>query len=102
MVIRMRIYHSEEANHAEADNIFYNLVKPVHEKHGAIFRGRYRNKSGKVVVMWEYENESELKRIQEAVANDAESLKNKSKRLHKGLHGISFDEYVLTPTHSFS
>jgi len=98
MVIRMRIYHSEQADHDEADQIFYDLVKPVHEKHGAIFKGRYRNKNGKVVVMWEYESESEMERIQAAVGSDPESLKNKQQRLNKGLHGVLFDEYLLTPT----
>jgi len=98
MVIRLRIYHAEEANHAEADKVFYDYVKPVHEKYGAIFNGRFRDKNGKVVVMWQYKNEEELDRIQQEVASDRESLKNKKIRLEKGLHGHAFDELILTST----
>ena len=98
MVIRLRIYHSEMADHEEADKIFYTHVKPVHEKHGAIFKGRYRDANGKVVVLWEYENERNLKRVQKMVSNDVESMKYKNLRQEKGLHGISFDEYILKST----
>lgn len=98
MVVRLRIYNAENANHAEADHIFYNFVKPVHQKHGAIFKGRYRDRSGKIVVMWEYKSEDELKRIQQNVANDPETLRNKKLRLTKGLHGVSFDEMILKST----
>ncbi len=97
-MIRLRIYHSEMADHDESDQIFYSLVKPVHEKHGALFRGRYRDASGKVFVLWEYENENELKRIQKVVADDPESQKNKTLRQKRGLHGIPFDEYILKST----
>jgi len=98
MVIRLRIYNSEEANHKEADEIFYNYVKPVHQRNGAIFKGRYRDKKGKIIVMWQYESEDELKRIQQRVAEDPETLKNRELRLSKGLHGVSFDEMILEST----
>lgn len=98
MVIRLRIYSSEEANHEEADEIFYNYVKPVHQRHGAVFKGRYRDKNGKIVVMWEYESEEELHRIQQSVAKDPETIRNRELRLTKGLHGVSFDEMILKST----
>ncbi|TVQ04234.1 MAG: hypothetical protein EA359_07095 [Balneolaceae bacterium] len=97
MVIRMRIYHSENANHEKADEVFYKYVKPVHEKYGALFLDRYRDKAGKVVVMWQYESEEDMLRIQEAAANDENTKKYKDKRVRNGLHGFKFVEYILHP-----
>jgi hypothetical protein len=98
MVIRMRIYASQQADHSQADAIFYRYVKPVHERHGAEFVGRYRDAEGRVVVLWRYASETELKRIQSAVAADPETLQHREQRLATGLHGLDFTEYVLHST----
>ena len=98
MVVRLRIYNSENAHHEEADEIFYDYVKPVHQRHGAVFKGRYRDKKGKIIVMWQYESEEDLKRIQQSVAEDPETIRNREIRLTKGLHGVSFDEMILKST----
>jgi hypothetical protein len=97
MVIRMRIYRTESRSH-EADHVFYELVKPIHEKYGARFLGRYVDKTGKYVVMWAYTSEVELQRIQQCVANDPETIKNSVVRIQSGLHGVDFDEYIMTST----
>jgi L-rhamnose mutarotase len=94
MVIRLRIYHTREQN-KDADKVFYELVKPVHEKHGARFIGRYMDETGKHFVMWEYESKEELHRIQNLVANDPQTIFNKESRLKSGLHAVEFDEYIL-------
>ena len=98
MVVRLRIYHAKEQDFAAADKVFYELVKPVHEKHGAKFMGRYRDASGKHFVMWAYESKEELNRIQDLVARDPETLKNRETRLTAGFHAVPFDEYVLERT----
>ncbi len=98
MVIRLRIYHAKDQDFAEADKVFYELVKPVHEKHGAKFIGRYRDASGKHFVMWEYENTLEMSRIQNLVNNDPETIKNREVRLSSGFHAVPFDEYILEST----
>jgi hypothetical protein len=77
MVIRLRIYHAKDQDFNAADKVFYELVKPVHEKHGARFIGRYRDESGKHFVMWAYDSKEDLHRIQALVANDPETLKNR-------------------------
>jgi len=97
MVIRMRIYQTQGPN-PDADLIFYESVKPIHEKHGAFFVGRYLDDKGRHVVMWSYENEEEMRRIQRAVANDRETIKNREMRLRSGLHAVEFEEFVLTST----
>lgn len=98
MVIRMRIYDSQNADHSQADAIFYQWVKPVHERHGAEFVGRYRDAEGRVVVLWRYASEAELRRIQSAVAADPETLQHREQRLAAGLHGLDFTEYLLYST----
>lgn len=98
MVIRMRIYESQGADQAEADAVFYELVKPVHERHGAVFAGRYRDAEGRVVVLWRYADEAALTRIQAAVAADPETLAHRGRRLASGLHGRPFSEYLLHST----
>jgi hypothetical protein len=98
MVIRMRIYASQKADHSQADAIFYQCVKPVHERNGAEFVGRYRDAEGRVVVLWRYASDAELKRIQSAVATDPETLRHRELRLTAGLHGLDFTEYVLHST----
>lgn len=98
MVIRLRIYHAKDQDFAEADRVFYELVKPVHEKHGAKFIGRYRDESGKHFVMWEYENRESLNLIQELVAKDQETIRNRDTRLSSGFHAVPFEEYVLEST----
>ncbi|HEY9839220.1 MAG TPA: hypothetical protein V6D23_02095, partial [Candidatus Obscuribacterales bacterium] len=89
-------------DHAAADEVFYALVKPVHERHGAEFAGRYRDAAGRVVVMWRYADEAELERIQAAVAADPDTLRHRQQRLSAGLHGLDFSEYVLYPTDALS
>ena len=98
MVIRLRIYHAKDQDFAEADRVFYELVKPVHEKYGARFLGRYRDASGKHFVMWEYENKNELNRIQDLVAKDTETIRNRETRLASGFHAVPFEEFVLEST----
>lgn len=98
MVIRLRIYHAKDQDFKAADKVFYELVKPVHERHGARFIGRYRDGSGKHFVMWAYDSKDDLYRIQNLVANDPETLKNRETRLTTGFHAVAFDEYILEST----
>jgi hypothetical protein len=98
MIVRLRIYEAQGADHAQADAVFYELVKPVHERHGAEFVGRYRDAEGRVLVLWAYADEAALQRIQSAVAADPETLRNKERWLREGLHGAAFTEMILRPT----
>lgn len=98
MIVRLRIYEAQGTDHAKADAVFYELVKPVHERHGAAFLGRYRDAGGRVVVLWSYDSEEALRRIQQAVAEDPETLRHRERRLNEGLHGAAFTEMILRPT----
>jgi hypothetical protein len=97
MVVRMRIYKTVDRQ-PSSDRIFYDLVKPVHEKHGAMFMGRYIDQNGQYVVLWQYNSEEEMVRIQQAVANDPETIANKEIRQQSGLHAVPFDEFILKAT----
>jgi hypothetical protein len=97
MVIRMRIYKTKERL-SSSDQVFYHKVKPVHEKHGAIFVGRYLDQNGQYVVLWKYNTEEEMLRIQQAVANDPETIENKEVRQKSGLHSVPFEEFILKST----
>lgn len=98
MIVRLRIYEAQAADHARADAVFYELVKPVHERHGARFLGRYRDRDGRVVVLWAYDSEAALQRIQQAVAGDPDTVRNADRRLRDGLHGVACEEMILRPT----
>jgi hypothetical protein len=98
MIVRLRIYEAQGADRVQADAVFYDLVRPVHERHGARFLGRYRDAEGRVVVLWGYDSEAELLQIQAAVAADPETLRNSERRLRDGLHGTVFSEMILRPT----
>jgi hypothetical protein len=97
MVVRMRIYKTVDRQ-PSSDLIFYDLVKPVHEKHGARFMGRYLDQNGQYVVLWQYSSEEEMVSIQQAVANDPETIATKEIRQKSGLHGVPFDEFMLKST----
>jgi hypothetical protein len=97
MVIRMRIYKTE-GRMEESDAIFYNLVKPVHEKYGARFIGRYINQLGQYIVLWEYQSEEQMVKIQYEVSNDPATIATKDIRRRSGLHAVEFDEFILKST----
>lgn len=90
--IRLRKYSSQGCDHNQAASIFYNLVKPVHEKHGAVFLGREVLPDESTVVRWIYSSERMMRQIQNDVQLDPETIYNKGKRKRAGLHGISFVE----------
>lgn len=98
MIIRMRIYESQNADHSSGDDVFYQQVKPVHERHGARFVGRYRDKAGRVIVMWSYPDEDTCRRIQAAVANDPATQESAAHRREAGLHGCEHTEFLLHST----
>ena len=94
----MRIYESQGADHERADRVFYELVKPVHERHGAVFIGRYRDEHNRVIVLWSYSDEARLRQIQADVAADPETKQNRSRRKAMGLQGVQFSEFILRST----
>lgn len=97
MVVRMRIYKTTERR-PESDQVFYDLVKPVHEKYGAAFLGRFLDQKGQYVVLWAYPSYELLHSIQTRVAEDEESIKNAPIRKQAGLHGVEFEEFILEST----
>lgn len=98
MVVRMRIYEPEGKDHVSSDAVFYNLVKPVHERHGAKFLGRYRDDRGRVVILWRYDSEEALEWIQADVERDPETILNRRERMTSGLHGCAYEEFILHST----
>ena len=98
MVVRMRIYKAEDRDHAGSDAVFYKLVKPVHERHGAQFLGRYRDEGGRVIVLWGYDSKEALDQIQAEVARDPETILNRQERMTSGLHGCAYEEFILHST----
>ena len=90
--IRLRKYSSQGCDHNQAASIFYNLVKPVHEKHGAVFLGREVLPDESTVVRWIYPSERMMRQIQSDVRLDPETTRNRGKRKQGGLHGVSFIE----------
>lgn len=97
MVIRMRIYETAGPN-PSATHIFFEKVKPVHERHGATFVGRYIDEKGRHVVMWSYPDRASMADIQQRVEQDDETIRNRAVRMSSGLHGVSFEEFILEPT----
>jgi hypothetical protein len=97
MVIRMRIYDKTGPN-PSATQIFFEKVKPVHERHGATFVGRFIDEKGRHVVMWSYPDRETMFDIQQRVENDEETIRNRELRISSGLHGVPFEEFLLDPT----
>lgn len=97
MVIRMRIYETTGPN-PSATHIFFEKVKPVHERHGATFMGRFIDEKGRHVVMWSYPDLKAMVDIQQRVEQDAETIRNRPLRMSAGLNGVSFEEFILHPT----
>jgi len=97
MVIRMRIYETNGPDPA-ASAVFFEKVKPVHERHGATFVGRYLDEKGRHVVMWSYPDRATMSEIQRRVEEDAETIRNRPLRMSAGLHGVPFEEFILEPT----
>jgi len=97
MVIRMRIYDTTGPN-PSATQIFFEKVKPVHERHGATFVGRFIDEKGRHVVMWSYPDRAAMFDIQQRVEKDEETIRNRELRISSGLHGVPFEEFLLDPT----
>lgn len=97
MVIRMRIYDTTASN-PSATHIFFEKVKPVHERHGATFMGRFIDEKGRHVVMWSYPDLKAMVDIQQRVEKDEETIRNRPLRMSAGLHGVPFEEFILHPT----
>jgi hypothetical protein len=97
MVIRMRIYDTTGPN-PSATQIFFEKVKPVHERHGATFLGRFIDEKGRHVVMWSYPDRATMFDIQQRVEKDEETIRNRELRISSGLHGVPFEEFLLDPT----
>lgn len=97
MVIRMRIYDTTGPN-PSATQIFFEKVKPVHERHGATFVGRFIDEKGRHVVMWSYPDCAAMFDIQQRVEKDEETIRNRELRISSGLHGVPFEEFLLDPT----
>lgn len=93
---RMRIYQSQGADHESATRVFHELVQPVHEKYGAVFLSRDVLPTGETLVRWLYPSEEALLSIQEAVAQDPDTLKHRETRIRYGLHGMEHAEYRLS------
>ena len=98
MITRIRIYESQGVDHESADRVFYDLVKPVHERHGAVFIGRYRDEYKRVIVLWSYPDEARLRQIQADVAADPETKRSGSRRKALGLYDVQFTEFILRST----
>ena len=92
--VRLRIYQAPGRDHESAEAVFFNQVKPVHERHGALFLGREVHADGQTIARWLYPNESSVARVQAAVAKDPETLKNRDVRMNSGLHGVAHQEWV--------
>lgn len=100
MVIRMRIYETAGPNHA-ASAVFFEKVKPVHERHGAVFIGRYIDEKGRHVVLWSYPDRTAMIDIQRRVEQDEETIRNRDLRMSVGLHGVPFEEFILESTQPY-
>jgi hypothetical protein len=93
----MRIYETK-VRLPESDQVFYDLVKPVHEKYGATFLGRFIDQKGRYIVLWAYPSYELLHSIQTLVSEDEETIKNAPIRKQAGLHGVDFEEFILEST----
>lgn len=92
--VRLRVYQAQGRDHESAAAVFFHQVKPVHERHGALFLGREVHADGQTIARWLYPNEPSIHRIQAAVAEDPETLKNREVRINSGLHGVAHQEWV--------
>jgi hypothetical protein len=93
----MRIYDTTGPN-PSATQIFFEKVKPVHERHGATFLGRFIDEKERHVVMWSYPDRETMFDIQQRVEKDEETIRNRELRISSGLHGVPFEEFLLDPT----
>lgn len=92
--VRFRVYQSQGRNHEQAEEVFFNQVKPVHERHGALFLGREVLEDGQTIVRWLYPNEPSIQRIQSLVAKDEETRRHREVRMKFGLHGVPNQEWI--------
>ncbi|MFI7003059.1 NIPSNAP family protein [Nocardia sp. NPDC050175] len=70
MIYRMRIYRAVEENLAVFHDFFQTHLLPVQLRHGARLVGRWETEDGRVVAVWEYDDDEAYRRIQAAVAAD--------------------------------
>jgi hypothetical protein len=70
VIYRMRIYQAVAENLAIFHDFFGTHLLPVQLRHGARLVGRWETEDGRVVAVWEYDDQEAYEQVQSAVIAD--------------------------------
>jgi hypothetical protein len=98
VIYRMRIYQAVPANLPAFHEFFRSHLRPIQQRHGARLIGRWQTEDGRVVAIWEYDNQDAYQRIQAAVAADPASATARQHRQTLPLLFTDQDEVFMTST----
>jgi NIPSNAP len=98
MVYRMRIYETVRENLPLFHEFFRCHLLPVQLRHGARLIGRWETEDGRVVAVWEYDDQAAYERIDAAVRADPDSAIARQRRAELPPLITTQEETFMTPT----
>jgi hypothetical protein len=83
VIYRMRVYDAVPENLPAFHQFFRTQLLPVQLRHGARLVGRWETSDGRVVAIWEYDDQAAFDRIDAAVRRDPDA--RRAQELRAGL-----------------
>jgi hypothetical protein len=80
VIYRMRIYQAVRENLPVFHDFFRTYLLPVQLRHGARLAGRWETEDGRVVAIWEYDDQAAYERIEAAARADPDARKARQHR----------------------
>jgi hypothetical protein len=94
----MRVYQAVRENLPVFHDFFRTYLLPVQLRHGARLVGRWETEDGRVVAIWEYDNQAAYERIDAAVRADPNAWKAQQHRSQRPRLVTATDEVLMHST----
>ncbi len=98
MIYRMRVYQAVRENLPVFHDFFRSYLLPVQLRHGARLVGRWETQDGRVVAIWEYDDQAAYERIEAAVRADPDATKAQQARAQLPRLMTATDEILMHST----
>lgn len=98
VIYRMRIYRAVPENLEAFHAFFREHLLPVQQRHGARLVGRWETGDGRVVAVWEYDDQEALERISAAVSRDPDAARAQRHRAKLGPLFTEREEVLMRAT----
>lgn len=98
----MRVYQAVSENLPVFHDFFRTYLLQVQLRHGARLVGRWETEDGRVVAIWEYDDQAACERIEAAVRADPDATKAQQHRAQLPRLVTATDEVLMHSTQARS